>query len=169
VILLACLAVVGCGPPPFVVHVTWAEKIELVRGSAVIYEGVKIGQVENVSLRQDDPQRAALIAVSLEITDRDVKLRSADRFHLASLRGVPIVEIEPSRESSSLLAPGATVAGVPPFVTRVEQQLGAAVESIGDLAIEAVEEALEALDKEVRDEAADHPDPGPQLDPTSPR
>ena len=145
--LAGMLVIVSCGPPPFVVHVTFPGEVEVARGAPVIYEGVKVGHVESVALRQDVPTRPAQIALTLSIVDRALVLRADDRFHMATLRGVPIVRVEPSLESSEPLAPGATVAGVPPLVTRMEASLGEAIESIGAVVLEAAEAALEALEE----------------------
>jgi hypothetical protein len=139
---------VACGPPAFVVHVTFPGEVAVARGAPVIYEGVQVGHLEAVALRQDAPTQPAQIALTLSIVDPAVVLRAEDRFHLDELRGVPIVRVEPSPESSLPLVDGATVAGVPPLVTRMEASLGEAIDSIGAVVLEATEAALEALEEQ---------------------
>lgn len=140
--------VLACGPPPFVLHVTFQGEVDVVEGAPVVYEGVAIGEVADVALRQADPGRRALVAVTLEIDDPQVTLREHDRFHLGSLRGVPVVEIVPVATASVPLASGAVVAGEPPLVTQMYETLGAAIESIGDIAAEAIEEALGEIERQ---------------------
>jgi ABC-type transporter Mla subunit MlaD len=127
------------------VEVTWPEQIQLERGSPVFYQGVDIGRVDEVVLRQDAPDRAAVVAVTLAIHDPAVSLRSADRFHLSSRSGVPVVEIQPARQPSPPLRSGETVVGVPPLLTRMEQRIEEAIESIGEVALEAMGSAVDAL------------------------
>ncbi len=154
----------ACGPPPFRVHVTWLDEVEIEAGAPVVYAGVRVGSVERVSLQQPDANRPARVAVTLAIQERGVTLRSKDRFHLGSLKGQPAVEIHPWPEPSQALADGATVVGVPPLLTRVEERLGEAIDSLGDAALDAVEKALEALEASewsgARDDVA-RPDPTP--------
>jgi hypothetical protein len=131
-----------------VVHVVYPGKVEVEHGSPVIYEGVRIGEVESVVLRHADPTRRAQVEVTLEIDDPGIVLRDGDLFHLSHLRGAPIVEVSPTLDPSQPIASGARVAGVPPLVTRLEETLDAAIESIGNLAVEAIEKAFEDLELE---------------------
>lgn len=144
----ALALVAACGPPPFVVHVVYPGEVDVECGSPVIYEGVRIGEVGSVVLRQDDPGRRAQVEVTLEIDDPGVVLREQDRFQLSHLRGVAIVEVSPSPDESRPIAAGGRVAGVPPLVTQIESTLDAAIESITDLAAEAIERALEGIEIE---------------------
>ena len=163
---LLALAVCACSPRPFVVHVGFPDRVDLVRGASVVYAGVRIGEVINVVLSQDDSDRAALVTATLAITDPAVQLRAADRFHVGSLRGVSIIRIEPAREASSPIARGATVAGVSPFVSRVEENMEAAIEEIGALAAEAVAAAMDAIREDGRNEGTND---AVSEDPTPPR
>lgn len=161
---------IDCGPPPFVVNVTYPGEVDVEPGSPVIYQGIRIGRVEAVSLRQDAPEQPALVEVKLGIRDRHVVLRESDRFHQSTLRGVPVIEVEPAETPSEPLAAGATVAGVPPLLTRLEESLGTAAESLGALAEEAIERAIESLDEDTRARLGDalreiHPTPPPTPDP----
>jgi ABC-type transporter Mla subunit MlaD len=172
--LASLLAIFACGPPAFVVHVTFQGEVDVARGAPVIYEGVQVGHVESIALRQDSPTRAAQIAVTLAIVDETVVLRTDDRFHLAELRGVPVVRVEPSPESSGPLAAGATVAGVPPLVTRMEASLGEVLDSIGAVMLQATDAALEALEEGDSSHAESHssraptPTPAPSQDQAEP-
>lgn len=140
----------GCGPPPFVVHVTFSGEVDLESGAAVVYQGVRIGEVDEIALRQDDPGQGALVAVTLHIEDPEVVLRAGDRFLLAELRGVPVVEIVPAPGQSQPLVSGAVVVGEPPLVTKLYDTLGEAIETIGEAAAEAIEDALEEIEREQR-------------------
>ena len=147
-VLAGVVVLLGCGPPPFLVHVTYPGDVDVERGSPVIYQGVTVGEVQSIALRQEQPSEPALIDVTLAISEPSVVLRENDRFHLASLRGRDVVEVEPWPEASRPLRPGSTVAGVPPLVTRVEQSVGEAIESIGAVVVEALETARLALEQE---------------------
>lgn len=157
VVLGALVALLGCGPPPFLVHVTYPDEVDVERGSPVIYQGVQVGHVRAIALRQDEPREAAVIEVTLAVTEPSVVLREKDRFHLASHRGVAVVEVEPWPETSAPLSSGGTVAGVPMLVTRVEESVEAAVESIAAVVVEAVGAAREALEQ-VRERAREQHD-----------
>ncbi len=141
------VAALACGPPPFLVHVTYPDEVDVEHGSPVIYQGVKVGHVQGIALRQDEPRQAAVIEVTLAVTEPSVVLRERDRFHLASHQGVAVVEVEPWPETSPPLASGRTLAGVPTLVTRVEDSIGAAIESIAAVVVEAVGAAREALEQ----------------------
>jgi len=156
--LLGAALALACGPPPFVVHVSFPGQVELESGAPVVYQGVAIGEVGDVSLRQDAPGRRALVTVTLEIDDPAVVLRKGDRFQLSSLRGVPVVVIAPAPQEAPPLASGAVVAGEPPLVTRMVDTLGEAIETIGQVAAEAIEEAIEEIQAQ---EAEAPPDPAP--------
>ena len=166
-VLVAAVVSLHCdGEPPFVLHVTWPEPVPVTVGSKVIYGGLPIGEVERVALRQPQPDHPARVAVSLVIDSKEVVLREGDQFHLGVSGGEPVVEVRPSQEPSSPLASGATVAGVPPFLTWMEGRLDEAVESLGEIAFDVIDEALEALEQNREGEPP--PDaPGP--DPTPPR
>jgi hypothetical protein len=146
--------VVACGPPPFLVHVTFQGAVDVERGSPVIYQGVNVGHVDQIGLRQQQPSEAGFVAVTLAITDPGVVLREKDRFHQASHRGVEIIEVEPWPEASPPLLAGGTVAGVPPLVTRLEDSVGGAIKSIEAVVVEALEDALESLEDTPRDAGA---------------
>ena len=141
------VALFACGPPPLLVHVTYPDEVDVERGSPVMYQGVEVGYVQTVALRQDAPSRAAVIEVTLAVTEPSVVLREKDRFHLASHRGITVVEVEPWPETSPPLSSGSTVAGVPMLVTRVEESIGTAIESIAEIVLEAVGAAREALER----------------------
>ena len=139
-------------------------EVEVTRGSPVVYEGVQIGEVASVVLRHADPTQRARIDVTLEIDEPAVVLRDGDLFHLSHLRGVPIVEVSPTSNESQPITSGARVVGVPPLVTQIEETLNAALQSIGDLAVEAIERAFD--DHEFEDvvpgrSAPAHPDADP--------
>ena len=165
-VLVAATFAFACGPPPFVVQVTWPGEVPLEEGAPVLYEGVPIGHVQDVALLQESADQPARISVTLAITDPKVALRQADRFHLASQDGRAIVEVQPALSPSPPLASGATVPGVPPLLTRMEQRIEEAIESIGDIALETIEHAIEALEDESFDET---PDDAARADPTPPR
>ena len=157
--VIGLVPLLSCGPPPFLVHVTYrgtysstyagtdAGEIDVEHGSPVLYQGVQVGHVQAIALRQDKPSEPAVVEVTLAITSPTVVLRERDRFHLASHRGVDVIEVEPWPERSPPLAPGGTIAGVPPLITRVEDSVGAAIESIESLVVEAVTEAREAFEE----------------------
>ncbi len=173
-IAVVALVTIHCGEPAFVVDVTWPEPVPVTVGSKVIYGGLEIGEVERVALRQPQPDRAALVAVSLAIDSPEVVLRRGDQFHLASFEGEPAVEVHPSSEASPPLPTGSTVAGVPPFLTWMEERLDEAVESLGEIAFDAIDDAIKAMeaDEEARVESNEAGEarlhaPGP--DPTPPR
>jgi ABC-type transporter Mla subunit MlaD len=160
--LLAWLGLaLACGPAPVVVHVTFPGEVDVGPGSPVVYQGVAVGEVSGVALRQDDPSRRAQVAVTLEIDSADLVLREDDRITVGSLLGVPVIEILPAPEESRPLASGAVVAGEPPLVTKVYESLGAAVESIGEIAVEAIEEALEDIEQKASQVAPSPEAPAP--------
>ena len=162
-LLAALLFGVACGPPPFVVHVTFPGEIDVQEGAHVVYEGIVVGQVERIALRQEDPRRAALVELTLEIDDPAIQLRTADRFHLASRRGVTVVEIEPAVRSSPPLADGASVPGVPPVISRIEGEIERAIEGIGKATLDAIEEALGGtVERLEEDEPAPEEAPSPR-------
>jgi ABC-type transporter Mla subunit MlaD len=138
-------SIAACGPPPFVVHVLFPGEVEVERGTPVLYQGIVVGEVASVGLRQESPRSPAQIAVSLEISDRAVILRRSDRFHLSEHRGLRVVEIAPVAEPSPPLLTGATVAGVPPLVTRAEASIAAAIESLGAIVLDRLEGVLDEL------------------------
>lgn len=157
----------GCGPPPFVVHVTWLQEVSVHEGDAVIYQGLPVGHVEELSLRQPDPDQPAVVTVTLAITDPQIRLRSADRFHQESLDGAPVVAVEPARRPSPALPDGSTVVGVAPMMTRIEAEIGEAIEALGNSAIESIEEAIDSL--ELPEAEEDAPDDAARPDPTTAR
>jgi ABC-type transporter Mla subunit MlaD len=136
----------ACGPAPFVVHVLYPGEVEVQSGSAVLYQGVQIGRVSSVVLRQDNSARRAWVEVSLEIDDSSVVLREGDQFHLSHLRGVATIEVSASPQQARPLASGVRVEGVPLLVSQIEETLETAIESLGDLALEAIEKAFAELE-----------------------
>jgi len=154
-VALLCAAFVACGPPPFVVHVVFSGPVDVEPGARVLYQGVEVGRVTGVSLEQPSPEAAARVRVSLAIDDPEIRLREADRFHVASegVMGEDVVEIVPAPQPSPALASGDTVAGVPPILTRMEDALDEAAESAREFVSEAVRQALETLGREDGSEA----------------
>ena len=141
------LTLLACGPPDFTLHVTFPEPVDIDEGARVMYQGIAVGRVECIALRQEAPDEPALVEITLSISDPEVTIREADRIHLTA-QGVPgtaSVQIQPSPELSPPLEPGATVTGIPPLVTRVQQSLGAAIDALGELASEKAREVLERL------------------------
>jgi hypothetical protein len=159
---LVVLVFCACGPPPFVVRVTYPGTypgdVDVERGSPVLYQGVQIGRVHSIALRQEEPREAAVIEVTLEVNEPAVVLREDDRFHLATHRGLSVIEIEPWPERSPPLPAGSRVAGVPRLVTRVEDSVGAAIESIGELVVDAVQAARDEFEQS-REDARVSPSP----------
>jgi ABC-type transporter Mla subunit MlaD len=143
--VLSC-AWLACGPPPPQVHVTWDEPVDLVVGSPVNYQGLRIGTVSRVALQQPDPEGPARVTVTISVEEPDVTLRRSDRFHLSSSGGVAAVEVRPWQAPSEPLPDGAVVAGVPPLMSRVEDQVDEVLESLGTAALEAIDAAIDALE-----------------------
>lgn len=147
--LAACEAPVfrGCAEPAFRMSVTFVGPLDVEPGADVRYQGVRVGTVERVSLQQPAPDRPARVQLSLVIEDASITLRESDLFEAVTdgLLGADYVRVTPSPGSSPPLAPGATVAGLPPFVTRVRDSTTQALDTLGDLARQKSEAVLEAL------------------------
>jgi ABC-type transporter Mla subunit MlaD len=159
----------GCGAPDFVVFVTFPGPVEVERGANVVYQGVVVGEVDAVSLVQRTPDEPAQVRVTVSISDPHVTLREGDRFQISSesMLGSHVLEIVPSEARSTPLRSGATVAGVPPVVTRMEETVESFVDSLSELADRALREALETLDRGSEppapetDQPANEPDASP--------
>ena len=163
----ALLALLACGPPDFVLHVTYPGRVDLEEGARVLYQGIAVGHVESISLRQASPEEPALVQVTLSISNTEVTLREADRIHVSStgVLGDRIVQISPATEPSKPLESSAVVAGVPPLVTRVEQSLGSTLDALGEMASEKVEELLEEFAESLRESDSSGPAPVPRTPP----
>jgi ABC-type transporter Mla subunit MlaD len=170
---LVALALAACGESALRVHVAFPEGAGIEAGAPVRYHGVAVGEVENVSLRQSSPLEPALVQLTLEVSSSEVTLREADRFHIKAEGGRAFVLVVPSPEPSPPLVSGASVVGVPPLVTRVEESVGSAIDSLAELVSEAAREALAELSESVKQGAPDtppapaEPEPGPE--PAPPR
>ena len=140
--LAACAA-----EPPFQLTVTFVGEVELEVGAEVRYQGVPVGEVDGIALRQSEPNRPAKVEIALSIDDPAVTLRASDVFEVASdgLIGENFVRVTPGPEPSRPLEPGETVAGLPPFVTRVKESMAEALDSLGTLAQDQSDALLEAL------------------------
>ena len=69
-ILFAALLSTACQPPAaFPVSVTFIGPVDVEVGAAVRYQGVAVGEVVGVSLRQPSPRQPALVELSLGIED----------------------------------------------------------------------------------------------------
>jgi len=143
----ALLLLVACGPPPFQMSVTFVGPVELEPGAEVRYQGVQVGEVAAVALRQDAREQPALVEVSLTITDPGITLREKDLFEIVTdgLLGEEYVRVTPATETSRPIEQGASVAGLPPFVTRVRESMAGALDSLGTLAQDQSDALLEAL------------------------
>ena len=164
--LVGLLCFVACGEPDFVVHVVFPGSVGIEEDAPVLYQGLVIGRVETISLRQESPERPARIQLTLAISDPRVTLREQDAFHLTSdiSLGERSLRIVPSPEPSPPLESGATVAGVPPLVTRVGESVDAAVEALTELAAETAQQVLEDISKSL--ETPEREEPGaPQAEP----
>ena len=142
------LVLFGCAvKPPFELAVRFAGAFEIEAGAEVRYQGVLVGKVEAVSLRQTAPEQPALVELSLSIYDRNITLREGDVFEIVSdgLLGDDYVRVTAGREPSEPLASGSTVAGRAPFLTRVLESADEALGSLGELAREQRDEWLDAL------------------------
>lgn len=162
-VLAAVAAIVACGPPDFVVHVTYPGPVDIQPGAPVLYQGVRVGHVESVSLDQGRPDAPARVRLTLAITDPGIRLREEDRFHLHSegMWADGAVEVVPAPASSPPLEAGATVAGVPPVVTQVEDAVESAADSLSELVSEALRQAAETI-RGIDPSAPPPPAPAPQ-------
>ena len=157
----------GCGPR-FELEVRFPGKVEIEPGALVVYQGIEIGEVLATTLSQADPSTPAEVTLRLGITDREITLREKDTFEVVSggLLSDRIVRVTPFVGESAPLAPGATVVGVPPLVTRMTDSLAEAVDSISELAAEKAQEALDMLAESL--EGLTIPEPGARTDPPEP-
>jgi ABC-type transporter Mla subunit MlaD len=175
--LAGLLCLVACGEPDFVVHVVFPGSVGIEEEAPVLYQGLVIGKVEAISLRQEAPERPARIQLTLAISDPRVTLREQDAFHVTSdiSRGKRSLRIVPSPQPSPPLEPGATVAGVPPLVTRVGESVDAAVEALTALAAETAQEVLDDISKSLEERhreersAPEAEPPAPAPEPAQPR
>ena len=152
----AALLLSGCAlEPPFELAVTFVGPLEIEAGAGVRYQGVIVGKVAAVSLRQPAPEQPALVELSLSIHDRSITLREADLFEVVSdgLLGENYVRVTAGRESSEPLASGSTVGGRAPFLTRVLESAEQTLGDLGELAREQRDEWLDALREATRDDA----------------
>ncbi len=156
----------GCGAPDFVLFVTFPGPVEVERGANVVYQGVVVGEVDAVSLLQRTPDEPAQVRLTVSISEPNVTLREGDRFQVSSesMLGGNVLEIVPSEASSTPLRSGATVAGVPPMVTRMEKTVESFVESLSELADRALQEALETLDQGSEPKTPETDQPGNKPD-----
>jgi ABC-type transporter Mla subunit MlaD len=175
--LVGLLCFVACGEPDFIVHVVFPGSVGIEKEAPVLYQGLVIGRVEGISLHQESPERPARIQLTVAISDPRVTLRQQDAFHVSSdiSLGARSLRIVPSPESSPPLESGATVAGVPPLVTRVGESVDAAVEALTELAAETAQQVLDDISKSLeesgREERSAPPTepPRPSPEPTPPR
>jgi len=177
--LAGLLCFVACGEPDFVIHVVFPGSVGIEEEAPVLYEGLVIGKVETVSLHQESPEQPARIQLTLAISDPRVTLRTQDAFHVTSNNplGKHSLRIVPSPEPSPPLESGATVAGVPPLVTRVGESVDAAVEALTELAAETAQQVLDDISKSLEESGDEErgvpqtgrPRPTPNPNPAQPR
>ena len=165
-VLAGLLCLVACGEPDFVVHVVFPGSVGIEEDAPVRYQGFVIGKVEAISLYQESPEQPARIRLTLAISDPRVTLRQQDAFHVISDRplGERGLRIVPAAEPSPPLESGATVAGVPPLVTRVGESVDAAVEALTELAAETAQQVLDDISESLeaqQGEARSAPEAGP--------
>lgn len=155
-IFIAALLATGCQPSAaFPVTVTFVGPVELEVGADVRYQGVRVGEVEKVSLRQPSPREPARVELALLIEDPKITLREADVFEIVSdgLLGDSYVRVTAAAETSEPLSPGATVAGRSPFVSRVLESTSNALDALADLAKQSRDAMLDALARAAEAEA----------------
>ncbi len=157
------LALLACGPPDFVFHVTFPGRVDIEKGARVVYKGLVVGRVAAISLRQESPEAPALVELTLAIWDPEVMIREADRFHVTSegLLGDSIVQIDPSEELSKPLESGVTVAGVPPLATRIEQSVSSAIEAFREAISEKSREVLDQIKDSIEEQEEEQSAPPP--------
>ena len=167
--LLGLLCFVACGEPVFVLHVLFPGSVGIEEGAPVLYQGLVIGRVGMISLHQESPERPAKIQLTLVISDPRITLREQDAFHVISDSplGKRSLRIVPSPEPSPPLEPGATVAGVPPLVTRVGESVDAAVEALTELAAETAQQILDDISKSLEEQGHEERS-APQTEPPRP-
>lgn len=144
------LSLAACNPSPsptrFELAVTFAGRLQIEPGADVRYQGVRVGEVTLVSLRQARPNRPAFVQLSLAI-DPSVTLREGDDFEVTSDGSGPqYVRVTPSPDPSPPLVAGTTVTGTPPFVTEVRESVRGALKSLTDFAREEQEELRRAIE-----------------------
>jgi ABC-type transporter Mla subunit MlaD len=169
--LVGLLCLVACGEPEFVIHVVFPGSVRIEEDAAVLYQGLAIGRVETISLRQESPERPAEIRLTLAISNPGVTLREQDAFHVTSdsSLGETVLRIVPAPEPSPPLESGATVAGVPPLVTRVGESVEAAVEALTELAAETAQQVLDDISKSLEESGREEPRAPPaELPPPAP-
>jgi len=167
--LVGLLCFVACGEPDFVVHVVFPGSVGIEEEAPVLYQGLVIGRVETISLHQESPERPARIQLTLAISDPRVTIREQDAFHVTSdiSLGERSLRIVPSPERSPPLESGATVAGVPPLVTRVGESVDAAVEALTELAAETAQQVLDDISKSLEESSREERS-SPQTEPPRP-
>lgn len=145
-----CLAMAGCGPPPFAFTVTFPGEATLEPGAAIRYQGVEVGEVTAVTLRQTDPERPARVEVACAIEDPEITIRRDDAIEIASdgLLGENYLRITPLPGASPAIAAGSTVAGIPPLVTRVRESAEETLSSLESFAREKAGSWLDAFSGE---------------------
>jgi ABC-type transporter Mla subunit MlaD len=118
-LLLAPFVALGatgrCAKPAFEFYVTFPDAQGLDRGSDVLYAGIPVGEVLDLSIHQPDPRAAGRVRVHVAIRDAALRVRRGDRFRVARagwLSGARL-EIEPGEEEADPLGAGATIAGEP--------------------------------------------------------
>jgi ABC-type transporter Mla subunit MlaD len=163
------LCFVACGEPDFVVHVVFPGSVGIEEDAPVLYQGLVVGKLEAISLHQESPERPAKIQLTIAISDPRVTLREQDAFHVTSdsTLGKRSLRIVPSPEPSPPLESGATVAGVPPLVTRVGESVDAAVEALTELAAETAQQVLDDISKSLEERNREEPS-APQAKPPQP-
>jgi ABC-type transporter Mla subunit MlaD len=147
ILLVLAATLAGCGPPPFTFTVTFPGEASLEPGAVIRYQGVDVGEVTAVALRQSDPERAARVEVICAIEAPEITIRRDDLIEIASdgLLGEDYLRITPIPESSPAIEPGSVVAGIPPFVTRVRESAEATLDSLESFAKEQAGSLLDAL------------------------
>lgn len=134
------------GEPPYTISVTFPGPLDIERGASVRYQGIEVGEVAAVELRQPSADAPAIVELTLEIDDRKIALREADVFEVKTdgLMGDDYVSISAADEPSEPLASGSRIAGTPPLTTRLRDSAGDALERFGDAFSEAVRSYREA-------------------------
>jgi len=167
--LVAALLLTACPPgkAPFALKATFVGPVELETGAEVRYQGVRVGEVDGVSLRQDSPEQPARVELSLRIEDPNVTLREADVFEITSdgMLGEDYVRITAAAEPSEPLASGATVTGLPPFVTRVRESTSEVLDSLAELAKQQRDALLRSISRESELEPKE---PAPEMEAEEP-
>ena len=137
----------GCFGSELEVNVRFVGPVRVEEGTPVVYQGVPIGEVENLSLKQSTPRSPAEVTLTLGIENDEIVLREGDRFEIAAegLMRNTVVRVTPGLGESEPLADGAFVDGVPPLATRVNDSLSEAFDSLGAAASEKAEELMNQI------------------------